>query len=977
MKKMFLGFFDNYKAPFIITALLLISFFADAQIHQPPTLWGKRESRHVTDSAWQGPTGNGAPTSSNITSRKQFGLYFDSTNFRFYVYNPKLSTWDTLHVGASSSPTSLKSYTGGYRIVKDGSDSVKVLTAGTGISLDSSSNGVVQITNSNPGLRFGVSGEDATAAQNRTFISSGYQFQLYSQNGDKQQLFRFTPDSSIGFFLREHPSSADLAYMYINGADSSLNMKGGRAVHGSGIELRDSAILLKPNEGIINIDSLRSTSSMTRKNVIVWDSVGGGTYQIPASLLLSSGGGITGTLTINTIPKATGANTLGNSAFSDNGTNITTSETILPAVNNTTNLGSSTLRFSNVWASTFINNSGQLFFNDGNSQARMTSAIWQFGNRALTEVRDILFNTDNTYDIGASGATRPRTGYFGTSVIAGTISTAGKVSLYESTGTLNHVSTTASGGITFSRGGVNGTWFYPTDGRINLASGGFYGFSSSPSNAVGGTDVAISRISAGVLGVGTGTAGSVAGTLQAAANQINGATYSYTAPLQVTSAVVGPSGFNTGITLRGAAPAIVLEQTGSYDAMFGVTGTELYFGIGINANNVYSLRMTDARASFQVPLGVGVVSPSANIHSLSTAEQLRLSYSGAVYNSFTTSSVGYLTIAGNAGQTASFGGNNWTVGQWAAAGNASIYAASGGAGNSNRAGIDFNIGSGQSTGNGIGGKIFFNYTPAGSSGTSANAYATAMTIEGTSGNVGIGTTAPSALLQIGTVNPIISMKQTTSAQQYDMRIGLGTGLSSQKWDLYDATAAKSIMSASYNGGGARVNIGNAIPYASSTLYVGGGGSAGTNIDAQADGTSSKESNIEAMAINYTTGKGIAMRLWSDSLVSGSTVLGNAKQHLALLDFNEDLNIIRTNNTNPLIFGVNDAEKARLDVAGTLTAVTLKTTPVAYASLPTGAAGMVATINDSNTDVWGATAAGGGALTVMIFFNGTVWTVIGK
>ena len=34
------------------------------------------------------------------------------------------------------------------------------------------------------------------------------------------------------------------------------------------------------------------------------------------------------------------------------------------------------------------------------------------GTRALHS--DVLFPTDNTYDIGASGATRPRTGYFGT-----------------------------------------------------------------------------------------------------------------------------------------------------------------------------------------------------------------------------------------------------------------------------------------------------------------------------------------------------------------------------------------------------------------------------------------------------------------------------------------------------------------------------------------------------------------------------------
>ncbi len=32
---------------------------------------------------------------------------------------------------------------------------------------------------------------------------------------------------------------------------------------------------------------------------------------------------------------------------------------------------------------------------------------------------NVIFGTDNTYDIGANGATRPRTGYFGTSILAG------------------------------------------------------------------------------------------------------------------------------------------------------------------------------------------------------------------------------------------------------------------------------------------------------------------------------------------------------------------------------------------------------------------------------------------------------------------------------------------------------------------------------------------------------------------------------
>jgi hypothetical protein len=50
--------------------------------------------------------------------------------------------------------------------------------------------------------------------------------------------------------------------------------------------------------------------------------------------------------------------------------------------------------------------------------------------------------------------------------------------------------------------------------------------------------------------------------------------------------------------------------------------------------------------------------------------------------------------------------------------------------------------------------------------------------------------------------------------------------------------------------------------------------------------------------------------------------------------------------------------------------------VAFASVPTAAAGAVTYITDSNTATWGATVAGGGANKVLAWYNGTNWTVIG-
>jgi len=53
--------------------------------------------------------------------------------------------------------------------------------------------------------------------------------------------------------------------------------------------------------------------------------------------------------------------------------------------------------------------------------------------------------------------------------------------------------------------------------------------------------------------------------------------------------------------------------------------------------------------------------------------------------------------------------------------------------------------------------------------------------------------------------------------------------------------------------------------------------------------------------------------------------------------------------------------------GVLTFTTLPNIPIV---------GMLRVISDSNTNVWGAVAAGGGANQVLVWYNGTNWTVAG-
>lgn len=69
------------------------------------------------------------------------------------------------------------------------------------------------------------------------------------------------------------------------------------------------------------------------------------------------------------------------------------------------------------------------------------------------------------------------------------------------------------------------------------------------------------------------------------------------------------------------------------------------------------------------------------------------------------------------------------------------------------------------------------------------------------------------------------------------------------------------------------------------------------------------------------------------------------------------------------------------IAGTFTStnkvISNIETPLVFASLPASpTVGMKRCITDSNTVVWGATIAGGGANKVLAWFNGTNWTVVG-
>ena len=72
----------------------------------------------------------------------------------------------------------------------------------------------------------------------------------------------------------------------------------------------------------------------------------------------------------------------------------------------------------------------------------------------------LTWSADNTKDVGASGANRPRTGYFGTSVVSPLVTNAGTLAL----------SATGANPITFSSGGTEGFRLAPTTRNLLIGT---------------------------------------------------------------------------------------------------------------------------------------------------------------------------------------------------------------------------------------------------------------------------------------------------------------------------------------------------------------------------------------------------------------------------------------------------------------------------------------------------------------------------
>jgi hypothetical protein len=317
-------------------------------------------------------------------------------------------------------------------------------------------------------------------------------------------------------------------------------------------------------------------------------------------------------------------------------------------------------------------------------------------------------------------------------------------------------------------------------GAITLTSG--QGGSSGSTNGSGG----LFTIQGGAPGSGIGTAGAYgAVVLQASGGNVGIGT---TAPVAGEEIQIGSAASTPGVKLSGnwytggtattTKPQLLVEPAGTASTGWNTSGT----GIGVNAASGFSGYLLDLQIGGSRQFGVsgstvsvnnvtGVAQTTNTIHLGTQYEymgfsvgsnggwdnaSLRSNYAGATpaFSLSADYAFAFTNQSGRADGTQDTfiirqGAANLHLGAWDAA--APVAQTLGVqnvvGGTSNTAGANFTITGSQGTGTGAGGAIVFQTAPAGSTGSTQNALATAMTIAST-GYVGIGTTSPGEKLDI-------------------------------------------------------------------------------------------------------------------------------------------------------------------------------------------------------------------------------------
>jgi hypothetical protein len=205
-----------------------------------------------------------------------------------------------------------------------------------------------------------------------------------------------------------------------------------------------------------------------------------------------------------------------------------------------------------------------------------------------------------------------------------------------------------------------------------------------------------------------------------------------------------------------------------------------------------------------------------------------------------------------------------------------------------------------------------------------------MTI-GTTGNVGIGTTAPSTLLEV-------ALPASGNTQEQGIKLSRGSGF----FSLGNATSLETFCG-EFRGKGTLSS--NAL----SLIFLGIAGS---------------DSDVANPVMAFTSRNN-----------ANNAALGNSQ--LAFQFRNYTTNLVTVLGGGNVGIGTT-APSSKLEVVGAVTVSTyIKVSPVAVTSLPdatTAGVGARAFVNDALAPVFGSTVATGGAVAVPVYSDGSAWKV---
>lgn len=200
--------------------------------------------------------------------------------------------------------------------------------------------------------------------------------------------------------------------------------------------------------------------------------------------------------------------------------------------------------------------------------------------RKETITDHLLAPTDNTYDIGASGATRPRSGYFGTSVFVGASNT--KQILSNASEELTLSSSAGTGSIMLRTGGSD-RWKVDPSGHLLAATDASFDIGSNAANRP--RDIYASGRT--LCGTFRSARVSTAGVLN------NTATTVYTFPASGDACYFMWVYIDSADTTNYAAYALVVTDTGSRKILQQFNGAKLVLSLtGANLQVVQTSGVT-------------------------------------------------------------------------------------------------------------------------------------------------------------------------------------------------------------------------------------------------------------------------------------------------------------------------------------------------------------------------------------------------